>query len=157
MEPNIPNLRRWRDALRTTKRPQGRGDLKKRPVTEYMSARVMGEYALCCLGIWCDLLVQDGVLISKENKFGSVMFGWPDKDWDGEGAWASEVELPQGIQSLLVPEDCESGDVEILYVPDLFGRDGGPMRISAISANDLLGLTFDQIADCLTWNYRLDG
>lgn len=134
--------RRWVEALRSGKYQQTSGTLaRKDPVT--------GTVGYCCLGVLCEIAVEDQVIPPKFEadgllgETGRYVFGndtaIPSTEvmtWAGETeAWT--VSVPDEIEKRL--NDADSGAV--------YGRAGLP------SLNDDAGLTFPEIADLIEAEY----
>lgn len=115
MKPEIK--KRWVDALRSGKYKQGKERLKRR-----------GELPkYCCLGVLCDLAVQDGVC-----------------------EWKDEYDDDLGVACCTPTDESTSTiPVEVQYWSGLKARypelNGVPMAV----LNDSRGLTFDDIADLI--------
>jgi hypothetical protein len=131
-------LARWVVAMRRAHAAgvrQGRGHLLDRT----------GAY--CCLGLYCEIGEAYGALTR------SIAMGNGDASWSDVGGLPNSTLLPRDIQ----PVGMLSGDIYIINQLNLDEqRDGKPLQITATHANDAVGFTFAQIADCVEWTYQLD-
>lgn len=138
------NIRAWVDALRSKKFDQTNGYLK----VFFPDNKVR----YCCLGVSCELALANGVEMSygvqavsasdkltgtKHGFFGGTRHVLPDQvaRWMG---------LPSGNPIIMKVREQDLGDRVWCHT------------VSAVTANDSLHWTFDQIADCLEYTY-LDG
>lgn len=131
-------LARWVVALRqafAAGTPQGRGNLQD-------------QHGYCCLGIWCDLRAFQGHLTMQVDGTENRTISYFPTTGDGGNGWAS---YPP-------PENFIGGVNDPLILDGTFpDKYGYPYRldVTASRANDDHGLNFDQIADCVVWNYAL--
>lgn len=95
-----------------------------------------GSRTYCCLGVLCDLLVEDGILTKEERKGYSeaiyrtvvVSSAWP---------MCSTDVIPAGVAEQI-------GVSRRGEVPGLYDREGDLVEL--VTMNDSLGLSFSQIA-----------
>lgn len=111
---------RWVDALRSGKYSQAKGSLQK-----------IGGF--CCLGVLCEIAVEDGIIPAPVVDKGEVAYGGDDE--------LKDTDLPP--QSV---EDWSGLDVRKTYVVN--GLDE-----TLYGLNDDRGFTFNQIADVIEKAY----
>jgi hypothetical protein len=120
-------MTKWVTALRSGKYPQGKGQLKAIP-----KGSDVAEY--CCLGVLCELAVEEGVLPAPtrgDREGMEVIFAY--------GTMDEAAVLPREVKKWA---GLDSSNPLLLVHPDK-----GP--ISAANLNDTQGYTFDQIADLI--------
>lgn len=141
MNLNEKFLDRWAAALESGKYPQAKGALC---VTEEEPDKD-GNVGFCCLGVACELLVEDGIFIKRGS--GAVDYGTED---DYKNANHGHTLPPASIVGYTGLE--ESNPYFLLPdEPDRFSarhpRDGkGNVIIEASELNDEYGFTFSDIA-----------
>lgn len=148
MDPRVRD--RWQAALRSGDYRQGRGVLARIVVDDAATGDVSMQY--CCLGVLCELAVEDGVVerVASANLVGYRAVGAVDDDddpsfkfpplavteWAGLTTPNPDVSLPIGTR-----DDDDDDD------------DSAPgdhrHQTSLANANDAFGLNFAQIADAL--------
>lgn len=127
--------------------------------------------AHCCLGIWCQIKLAAGELVSQASssapatvEYASPMIG--SMRQGGNLPW--EVELVGQLDPILLTvlvrdaEDMSEGELEDL---GLFEGESGAELASVVAGNaedftaaqlnDDIELTFDQIADVIAWSFQL--
>lgn len=146
-----PALAEWVNELRTTDRPQGKYRL-------HTIDHERNTTGFCCLGVWCDMLVQKGAPIEVE-----VM---------GSATWYDETEdvLPSAAARALGvvntnprveiqnenhdPNDTYQWATETLPDGRIVERTDNPtyfVNTPLSMLNDDAGLTFSQIADLVEY------
>lgn len=145
---NRPAVEKWVAALRSGEYGQVQSQLAR----EYPS----GKRKYCCLGVACELAIKDGVPVNVTLRAGG---GTPHRDVKFDG---NDGSLPSQVSDWL---DIEGGDPKVIDSP-VQGREGGMPAswvigdswwLNAADLNDTLGLSFDQIADCVEWSYLSGG
>lgn len=116
---------RWVAALRSGRYARGTGLLK----ITYTD----GSTYHCCLGVLCELAVQDGLLDARVSAIGTGK--WHFRGSDGNGSTAV---LPRVVQPWAGLSSCDPGVV---------GNDGVRVGLSVI--NDSNRYEFDGIADLI--------
>lgn len=162
-------LTEWRDSLREAHRigtPQANGSLNRTKSDK--DAYPVGQ---CCMGVWCEIAVEQGRLTkaySSEREISGVqtLVGYGPADvtnsvwgdlcvaefpWEEAEYLGFEYGTNPTLMEVFDPK-LPIGDVG--WIEDRTGR---PIRYSAAFLNDNLKLTFDQIADCMTWTFGLEG
>lgn len=119
-EPNKEHIQLWVDGLRSGEHERGEGALEKADGTR------------CCLGVGTRVAMQNGVKIVTTPRGGTT-------DFDGyTGSFPLAAAEWYGLpRHPVVSTDCDPAP----------GIPGG--QLGAITANDDLHWTFDQIADAL--------
>lgn len=127
------NIRLWVDALRSGDYQQGRDQLR------------FGD-TYCCLGVACDVAMKNGVPV-RWDALGNVREVGDDPDyglgWSGAmhplvSRWIGVTEHP-GFQSGDIKVSMGRPDVDELYF--------------LAELNDVLEMTFEEIADVIEDNY----
>ena len=163
--PDYDLIRRWEAALRSGEYKQMKGALKAK-------AKTASDFSHCSMGVLCEVAGLDGEvrdLDVRDEYVGGVLdavhFG-PDDD----GTLNAATMLPGSVLSRLLGTDsvqaehADSDDLDLrLKIPEHI-RDSYPNSLSwfgisdntivpATELNDDIGLTFDQIAECIrfTW------
>lgn len=177
MYENTPEIKArlttWRDELRKAHRegsPQTTGVLCR------LEDRLDVQAGRCCLGVAADLAVTAGRLTTRQNR--DVVIYIDNETTPGVLAGDSYVaedssELPRNEAKylgfgthgdpILLHVETPDGRTAYLrghdpYDPDFTGEDiAEPISLSAATLNDGIKLSFDQIADCMTWNFGLEG
>jgi hypothetical protein len=122
MNPRVKKI--WTGALRSGERRQGRGTLIRR--TDDGNEE-------CCLGVLCDLAVQEGVI--KPPQFRSTVGAWGQIGFYGNRT----ATLPLAVQEWA---GLDSADPFVRWEPQSLDR----RRLSAINDMDI---EFDRIADII--------
>ena len=126
-----PNFKKWIAELRSGRRVQITGTLRGRTDD--------GEVGECCLGVACDL--SD---VGEWTPFG---------DYEPHEGSPNDATLPLAVARWLgldIAVEFDDGIDPYFDIPDVYldrSRGGLPYIVTCASANDDLGLTFDQIAD----------
>jgi hypothetical protein len=122
---------KWLEKLRSGNYPQAKGALYTREDED-------GNEGYCCLGILCEVLVEDGLI---------------RKDLSGEkAAYGTEEEFEEGYYEKAFPPQSVVDRADLLEsnpevsVPELAGEDG---KVTLSSLNDSYGYTFARIADLI--------
>jgi hypothetical protein len=118
---------KWVTALRSGKYPQGKGQLKAIPKNSDVA-----EY--CCLGVLCELAVEEGVLPAPtrgDREGMEVVFAY--------GTMDEAAVLPREVKKWA---GLNTSNPPLLVHPD-------KGSLSAAVLNDTEGYTFDQIADLI--------
>lgn len=169
---NKPEMREWRDQLRDF-HARGVPQARARLAVVLGVGPHAGRVGFCCLGVRCEAGVAAGRLrrlavrgaSSTVHASDVTIYEMGNRPADvilyREVVTRSDNEtwLPESEGKLLLgsPEYPQVPHKPIvLYRPDLRGRDQRRLIVTASEANDNHGLTFDQIADCLTYTYGLD-
>ena len=120
-------IKRWISALRSGKYSQGR---------VYLESST-GE--MCCLGVACNLLAEDGILQKRLNLSAYEFFA-PDS------GMSSMSSLPPAAQKYVGFEDDDRHEAS-----------GGPIDHDGYTQlwqlNDMAEMTFDEIADVMERHY----
>lgn len=127
MDQDIKN--RWIDALRS-------GNYKQ--TQNFLST----SDGYCCLGVLCEIAVQDGVVDKEGGTYISV------EDYDD----FSEEELPQAVQAWAGLENyafSENPLTDIEYGGDVTHRPSDRKNAHFSELNDDMGWNFSQIADVI--------
>jgi hypothetical protein len=133
--------RRWVDALRSGKYKQ---------TTHRLAIERNGEVSYCCLGVLCELAVEDGVIPPKTPR-----------DYYGEYEFDGDVSIP----SLAVQEWSglgKTGEDDYFVVPlteearERIGVQGDYSTGHLPTLNDYLGFTFEDIANLIEHAYLND-
>lgn len=128
---NKDRIRTWLKALRSGSYEQGQNVLRSR-VSEGLG---VGEDKYCCLGVACSVFAQEldlDVSVAEEDSWGCY-YSY------GE---ASTV-LPENLANYLGFQSCD---------PAVYVRSGREI-VGITRANDLLGLSFDELADAVEYTY----
>lgn len=159
----------WRDALRQAHRegaPQTTGVLCR--IKERRDIPV----GRCCLGVAADLAVSAGRMTTRLDRDVVIYSDVENRPWsDYSNESASELttaaaqHLGFGYDTDPILLHTETLEGRTLYSrghdPNAEDWDGTelsePLSYSAATLNDGHKLTFDQIADCLTWTFGLEG
>jgi hypothetical protein len=161
---NKVEMRRWRDALRQAHRDgvgQTSGTLYRVIVGD--PDRDYAKSGFCCMGIRMESAADEGRVTREQG--GSVMFyrepsAGTEDILESEALTPNEQELLDVNSSdpvLLDTKHAVDGSAErsLIWLPER--NTNYPMAYSASALNDTLRLNFDQIADCMTWTFDLDG
>jgi hypothetical protein len=146
---------RWAAALRSGNFRQGKRKLAQKPT------RTM-PMTHCCLGVLCELAVEDGIIDAKESKYG--VSGTVRSYGNDEKGWAS-TSLPTAVSEWAGLEnngrDSLASDPRLYGITetDAFGN-VTIIPVSCSEANDGYdsaarpagSKTFDQIADLIEEN-----
>jgi hypothetical protein len=136
--PNVENIRKWVDALRSGKYKQGTGFLKR---------VVDGETCHCCLGVACEV--------------SGLVPEWADctSMHTESGALAPAFDTGTSFLPMAVAEwlgfDSPIDDNSNPTIGTEVDEDEVEWDIDAVDANDVNGWSFDQIADALEKTYLL--
>jgi hypothetical protein len=138
-------LARWVVALRqayASGARQSNGNLRDR-------------YGYCCLGIWCDVKAFQGQLTMKrdDDPVGLVSYFADGGRPDGWASYLPSTARLAGSENPIVLDAGHKAVGDRVVAGD--NRATAPFIVQASVANDDDGLNFDQIADCVTWTYRL--
>lgn len=152
---NKQAMRHWRDSLREAHRTgvaQTNGVLNRLKID--IADRTPG---FCCLGIWMEIAADSG-RVQRSTDGGSPCMYYIEKAAGTEDIREAEALTPGETDYL----DLDSSDPILLNTRNadrvsLIAHDGAPLVHTASALNDSLKLTFDEIADCMTWTYNLDG
>lgn len=121
-----PDVRaRWVAALRSGRYARGTGRLRQTDTT--------GTQLHCCLGVLCELAVEDGVIDATSTPIG---FSSITRFGGGDG-WSTAV-LPPAVQAWAGVASCD---------PTVVGNDG--VRVGLSTINDSNRYEFDGIADLI--------
>lgn len=154
----LHEFRGWRDRLREAHRE---GVRQAKGFLAIVEDETVGV-GYCCLGIRCEQGVNAGRLVRNENNDDMdgrryfTYFEVEETPQNGMAGHLPEVEARLLASGLDADEIGDPYDPWIINEPDLHDRDGNRLMVSAASANDDLHLSFDQIADCITYTYGLD-
>lgn len=136
--------RRWVEALRSGRFEQTKGALARKLDN--------GKVGYCCLGVLCELAVEENVIPSKvappeyTDRFvfgtGDMMPGVEVDTWASAGGLDDRYRLPVSDE---IAEDLREAGITVrhnmAFLPEL---------------NDNLGLTFNEIADLIEAAYLND-
>lgn len=131
----------WLGALRSGKYKQARKALRAGPSILDSTGEENNE-SFCCLGVLCDLAVQDGVLpVPRKDGTGTWIYGgdfWDEGEdrYDDDGSWAA---LPRRVQDWA---GISGSDPVIWAERDTYRNN------SLAEINDA-GASFDLIADLI--------
>jgi hypothetical protein len=132
--PNKKNLRKWVAALRSGNFKQGHGYL-----CSYKETETGRDYKYCCLGVACQLLAEE------DNTFAATVTDNPNED----------PHILFGAQRALgrLPDEV----IDWLGIR-WYSAYGNPkfMGLHAIHMNDSLRLSFNEIADRIEEEFRLN-
>ena len=123
---NRDKVQLWVDALRSGKYVQGTGGLAIQP-----DPREPAQF--CCLGVACEVAIEDGLNLRKVHKTGPLYFEY------GEGGMGGF--LPAEVKAW-IGADGDSPCVN-------YGDDMEPLTM----LNDVVGLGFNEIADLIEATY----
>lgn len=115
---------RWVDALESGQYKQGYGSLNK-------------EGKLCCLGVLCEIAVQDGVVTGRNTTIPSKSIGYVSTSENRPPNWVDHDILPEAVR---VWADLKERNPNVSF-------DGQKTVISEI--NDTYRLTFPEIANLI--------
>lgn len=136
---NADVKRKWLDALRGGEYKQTTGRL--------LSVSTSGEKSYCCLGVLCDIAVQEGVTDWGSSSFGAQSI--VAMSAKGE-TFLESAGLPPSLQEWSgVYGDCASFDRPVEGIVE--GEDGPEAQFfgNLVGLNDEAGWTFAQIADLI--------
>lgn len=133
-QPNKENIAKWVQALRSGEFLQGKGRLCKIETTA--DGQPLRRY--CCLGVACEVAMENGVELPKMVSDGTVSYG------------GSLGHLPIEVQRWL---GIAFEDPQVTLSPN--GVDY-PVKYGLVHVNDHLELTFAQIADAIEAKYLKD-
>jgi hypothetical protein len=126
----------------------------------------------CCLGIWCALKVAQGQLAldpGVASEYGTISYGpisdGPSVDvtWSS-GALPNTVHLARSADPDLLRivkwsddslDDFEEDATDHGYADGDAYAEGEASTLTAAELNDDIGLSFDRIADVITWSFQL--
>lgn len=131
---NKDNVRLWVDALRSGQYKQGDGYLQL----------IGTPNRLCCVGVACEVAIQNGVNLTKKDNGHSVTYMDPDGAMD-------RFRMPRLVQDWLDIHESGGG---ANVVADADGHRRSDYDV--ISLNDSFGFTFENIADALEDTYLKD-
>lgn len=86
--PDTRVMQLWVDALESGEYPQTQGTLHRTKSSEALPA------AFCCLGVLCEVAIQDGVPVDREQMEFRTRYSSTENDWDSDTA-----ELPEVVYS----------------------------------------------------------
>lgn len=173
-------LARWAVALRRA-HAAGTGQAEKKlhhrsRVLDVDGNQIGWENSFCCLGIWCAMKAEAGVLVSASGpgsgfEYGSVAYGDADdhaRDEEGDHGFASGALPAPALLADSADPDLLRGVFEPSEQPDLDDEaeaagyvdaeafvEEEATTVSAAELNDDHGLNFAQIADVVVWRYQL--
>jgi len=129
--PNRANIQKWVDALRSGKYIQGRNQLA------YVTSET-GENRYCCLGVACELAIENGVKLSRTKLFGDSAYGLY-----AYGPFEETLRLPEAVVIWLGTQNADQSLLD--QDPKCGGR-----QLSVV--NDA-GFDFDYIANLIEREY----
>lgn len=138
MQPNLDNIRKWRDALLSGRFEQG---------YYYLKDLTADGPKYCCLGVACEIAKENGVSMTEKTRSGTRV---GKVLYDGESAT-----LPIRVQEWL----GIGGGLFSMGNPRLSHQFTESLRyemVEATSLNDNHNLSFKQIAAAITRTYNLD-
>lgn len=149
--PNVENIQKWIAALRSGKYIQVDGRLK--------DAQDRKHPKYCCLGVACEIYIAETGQGSWIGKPGGSAVVFRDKDNNVESA-----ELPGDVARWLGFMDDTGyplSDPVLSFTDEQKARleesiPGSRSNPSAINANDLVGMSFEEIADAVERTYLSD-
>lgn len=98
----------------------------------------------CCLGLWCAVAEAAGLVKRTAGPWLTTMWSSPAGTGDDNNYLHESAKLAGATNPM------------VLEMPDgMSVRDELSGLMSASWANDSAHLTFEQIADCVTWNYAI--
>lgn len=132
---NTENVAKWVQALRSGEYEQTQEVLAREPLA--------GESSFCCLGVACEVAIQDGLDIERKvNVEGNVLYDTsvatlPDSvsRWLGVGL---------GYENVSVYTFNTNNDVVDSHLGE---------RVTVTLLNDRFGFSFEEIADALEKEY----
>ena len=136
----------WLAGLRSGRFPKGRGWLHVRK-DEYGNVVGGGEEGFCCIGVLCEVAIENGAVIPRTPNTGTVAYGIDKRDTEAPieaVEWLGfRVDLFDGLG--ILPDEIEWNSLAQAndYYPDLGFADNP----------EIAELTFAQIADLIEANY----
>lgn len=132
--PNQARIRKFVEALRSKRFRQGHGALHRMR---------QGSDEYCCLGVACEVAIEDGLDLKVSNDGHFVRYG------DEFGHLPISVQAWYGFES----ENPSLTLVKRLHWWQRLFRKPVTSKRSAVAANDGLGWNFDHIADAFERKY----